>query len=96
MIARLPSVDLLVEVLQRGFIWCFFGDALSDKDISVQRLYVQAVLMRRHIRPRWDTRRKYQTRRGNGAQRKPANDLHGSPKVNPDIPPQYPPGTGQT
>jgi hypothetical protein len=45
MIARLPSVDLLVEVLQRGFIWCFFGDALSDKDISVQRLYVQAVLM---------------------------------------------------
>ena len=38
-------MDLLVEVIQRWRVWCVFGQALSNKDTCVQRLYVQAVLM---------------------------------------------------
>jgi hypothetical protein len=34
-----------------------------------------------NIRRRWAAGRKYQTCRRNRAQRKPAKDLHGSPKV---------------
>ena len=84
-------MDLLVEVIQRWRVWCVFGQALSNKDTCVQRLYVQAVLMGIH-RSRRSTRRKHQTRRRDNGQRKPANDLHGVPQANPDFPLLFPPG----
>jgi hypothetical protein len=76
----LSEVYVLVEVLQRGFLRRHFGYACGDADPSVRR--EQAVLMVRYLCRRWSASRKCQTRRGHRGQRKLADDLHGSPRVN--------------